>query len=321
VAKACTLPGINQQATIGAISFKDDSTITRFRTRGFTNIWRLQLTDDLEVADVCAGLETVQHRLSPERAKTIAQERGAADVLVVRHILEHAHDTHQFAAALRFLVKPEGYLIFEVPDCNPALIQGDYTMPWEEHICYFTPDLFAQSLRQLGFEIIHQDCYPYANENSLVAMVRPAKEPLALGSDTNLTEKMKAVAANYQDRFVPFRELAVDKLSAYRKTEGPIAIFGAGHLSCAWINFLGLENLVDLVLDDHPRKKGMFMPGSRLPVCGSAALLEQNIKLCLTSLSAESEAKVKAKQKAFLQEGGQFKSIFPGRDNSFVTLP
>jgi hypothetical protein len=60
------------------------------------------------------------------------------------------------------------------------------------------------------------------------------------------------------------------------------------------------------------------MPGSALPIVGSNELNPHEIKLCLSSLGAESERKVIAKHSAFLQGGGVFASIFPVRADSVL---
>ena len=180
VERVCAQPGVNQDSVVGAISFKDDSTVARFQKRGFGRTWRLEAGADLGIQDAAAGLETVQEALSAARAEQIAARRGAADVLIVRHILEHAHQTRPFAGALQRLVKPNGLLVFELPDCRPALERCDYSMPWEEHIAYFTPETFRRSLAALGFSEAHYQCYPYANENSLTAIVKN-REAGALG--------------------------------------------------------------------------------------------------------------------------------------------
>ena len=60
------------------------------------------------------------------------------------------------------------------------------------------------------------------------------------------------------------------------------------------------------------------MPGSRLAIRALASLLEEEVKLCLLSLSPESEAKVVAKNQAFLERGGSFASIFPVKLNSLL---
>ena len=312
VDKVCQLSGLTTASTIGAISFKDDSTITRFRKRGFGNTWRLQIEKDLGINDHLAGLETIQSYLKPAKAREMLAERGLTDVLIVRHILEHAHEPKEFLAALRELVKPGGYFVFEVPDCTPALERGDYTMYWEEHVSCFTPGTFQQGLIAWGFSPVEFERYIYSNENSLVAIVQA-------GSGSPHPQDPAAVqqGRKYSSEFSAYR-INVNQALENERKHGKVAVFGAGHLSCAWINFLGIEKHIEFVVDDHPRKKGMFMPGSRLPIRSSSDLLEQDIRLCLLSLSPESEIKVIQKNQAYLEAGGQFASIFPGKQNSFV---
>jgi len=215
-------------------------------------------------------------------------------------------------------VKPSGYLVFEVPDCAPALTRGDYTMPWEEHILYFTPELFAQTLTRLGFRVLEQKCYPYTNENSLIAIVKPDDEPDTADQKGAVAAKMTRLGRRYADGFGAYRNKAAQRLATARAEQGAAAIFGAGHLSCAWINFLQVAEQIEFVVDDHPKKSGMFMPGSKLAIRPSSDLLGKDIRLCLLTLNAESEAKVIQKNQAFLNKGGHFATMFPGRANSFV---
>jgi hypothetical protein len=133
------LPGITPSARVCGVSFKDDSTLARFARRGFGGTWPLDLQRDLEVAEAGVGVETIQQRLTPERAARVRDARGASDVIVVRHILEHAHDPRGFLRAIRDLIVPGGYAVFEVPDCQPTLERNEFTTLWEEHTLYVTP--------------------------------------------------------------------------------------------------------------------------------------------------------------------------------------
>jgi pyrroline-5-carboxylate reductase len=105
-------------------------------------------------------------------------------------------------------------------------------------------------------------------------------------------------------------------LSDFKNNIGKIALFGAGHMGCTFVNLLQLQNLVDFFVDDNPDKAGLYMPGSRLPIYPSSALLGREIKLCLLSLNPAIEEKVIQKNRAFLDAGGRFVSIFPGSNNA-----
>lgn len=316
VVEAITLlPGLNKDSVLGAISYKDDSTLARLRRRGFEKSWRIDAAADL-ACPPGAGLETIQERL-PRVTGALCDRYGQADLLLVRHILEHAHDTRHFAGALRALVRPGGYLVFEAPDCSQLLDALDYTMIWEEHVLYFTQETYARTLGALGFELVSLDSHPYPYENSLVAIVRNAGDRITppVRSESALRTEHARVR-RFGERF-PDRKKAVQDLLAERRRMGQkVALFGAGHLSSMFINLHDVSSAIDFVVDDHPAKRGFFMPGSSLCIRESAALLSENISLCLSSLSPESEATVLAAQGTFLARGGEFASIFPSSARS-----
>jgi hypothetical protein len=306
--KLAQLPGLTKTAVFGGISFKDDSLLRRMRERGFPSTWRLDPQADLRITESGTGAETLQDRLTAESARRTAGQRGRADVLLVRHIFEHAHRTLPFAGALKELIKPGGYVLIEIPDCEKALDLCDYSMLWEEHVLYFTPVTFRQSFAQGGFSLTSYDCFPYTLENSLVGIGRaepkPVREPVSI-------ERERERARRFAGRLDEQREKYRRFLTEYRQRRGPVAMLGAGHLACTFINLLGLKECVEFLVDDNPNKRGLFMPGSRLPIVGSAALLDQGIKLCLLTVAVESEEKVIQKNEAFVQAGGMFASIFP----------
>lgn len=310
-----SLPGVGPESLVVGISYKDDTTLARLSRLGLGRTYRLDLERDLEIGEPRAGLETIQARVTPARSRELSAAHGRADVLLVRHILEHAHDPRQFLDALIELVRPGGYLVFEVPDCSRALDTADCTTLWEEHVLYFTPRTFQSAFRLAGLTPHQFLVYPYSTENSLVAIVRreglPASEVPFEGLHEEL-ERARRFAAELQER----RHRVSRRLEQARVETGRIAIFGAGHLACTFVSMMGVEHLVDFAVDDHPAKRGLYLPGSRIPIRDSASLLEEGVGLCLLALSPESEAKVVERNQEFLRLGGQFASIFPGKSNS-----
>lgn len=303
------LPGIGQRATVGAITYKDDSTLGRLQQEGVSATWRLDVTADLGGSGT-AGLETIQDRLTPERTRALAEKYQPADVLLVRDVLGHTYDPARFVTAIRALVRPGGYVVFEVPDCSQALDTLDYTTLWEEHILYFTPRTYQDTLSRLGFDIVQFECHPYSYENSLVAIVRNRVGPGPNYSRAALEEECDR-GHQFGRSFDSRRTAVLAFLADRRARGGRTAVFGAGHQACMFINLMGVAQEIAFVVDDHPAKRGMFMPGSRLSIQPPTALVTEAVDLCLSSLRPESEEKVVARQTRFIERGGRFASLFP----------
>ncbi len=306
-----SLPGISRSSTICGTSFKDDSLLRRMNERGIPGTWRLDPDGDLGIRERSAGVETVQNRISPETARAAATKHGRADIVIARHILEHAYDMQQLLEGLNCLGKKDSYLVIEVPDCERAFRTLNYTTLWEEHLAYFTGATFSRIFPLHGFEILRMERYPYPFEDSLVCISRRTGARSTSGCDSGAAEDEIALAMKFANSFEARAEAIRTHLREVRSREGPVAIFGAGHLTCIFINLFDLASLVDFVVDDNPNKRDLFMPGSRLPIRESSALMEERIRLCLMCLSPESEEKVIRNNGAYTRGGGRFESVIP----------
>ena len=209
--------------------------------------------------------------------------------------------------------------MFEVPDCSLLFSSCDYSAIWEDHTLYFTPSTFKAFLKNAGFSIVDYHLYPYPYENCLVIIASVDDEVGEIDVPDDL-DASRQLMLNYGKNFVKNREIIREKLQQIKENYGDIAIFGAGHLATMYVNVFDITDLISFVVDDDQNKEGLFVPGCKLPIYRSSALLDRGIKYCLTSLSPESEKKVISANKKFLSNGGTFASIFPSSPNSFLNL-
>lgn len=313
VSKLLKLPGIDNTSKVAGVSFKDTSTLQRLAKFGLP-AWEVEAGQDLGIAEN-AGVESVQAHLNVPSAKSIANQKGHADIVIVRHIAEHAYDLSEFFNALKELVSEKGYIVLEVPDCEDSLNGCDYTMLWEEHVYYFTQQTLKSTLSAEGFDLVDFVVYPYPMENSLVAIVRSSDAHSTQEDNYNLSPEFSR-AVYYADQFLPIKKQVYQYLEEAVRQHGKVAFFGAGHLACTFIWSFQLHDLISFVIDDEPNKQGKYMPGSRLLIVGSHVLSDPALKLCMLSVNPLSEQKVIDKNDAFTLSGGQFLSIFPNSPNS-----
>lgn len=305
-----TLPGLGEGKGIAGISPKDDTLLARLRDRGVPGTWRIEMVRDAGVENPRAGNESLQASCTPHLAHSLVARRGKPSLAIARHIFEHASDPGAFLAFLRELVEPGGYVLLEIPDCARQLAVLDYTMVWEDHHLYLTPDALELALTLAGFRPVNTQRHSYPSEDCITVLARaenavPGKWPSA---------EALAVQRSSMRRYVssfPERRAAVRKSVARMRGAGKVAVFGAGHLACAFINIFGLPDLLECVLDDDPSKQNLYLPGSRLPIRPSAILESADIRTCLMGINPENEAKLQANHRCFTEKGGAFMSIFP----------
>ena len=235
----------------------------------------------------------------------------------MRHVLEHAYDILRFLRSAADVIREDGYVMFEVPDCTRAFEAFDYTTLWEEHSVYFTPWSFLQALSAAGFEPLIFENYPHSFENCMVAVCR--KTSLAKTSPPSRPpESELSRALHFASEFPRVTANLHRHLEGLKSQGKRMALFGAGHLAVAFLSLHGLADYFECVIDDNPYKEGMLLPGSRLPIKCSKALIDDQIHTCLLSLNPESEEKVIQKNASFTKSGGHFLSIFPSSERYFA---
>ena len=308
VARLCRLPGLGQDARIAGLTYKDDTTLARLGRLGYFNTYRFDAAKDFGLGDPCAGLESIQAALDSATVTRLASTHGLADLLLVRHVLEHAHDPMAFLEGLVRLVRPGGYLLFEMPDCTKFIGACDFSFIWEEHITYFCSQSLNSFIRSAGLHLQETLVYPYPLEDSLIGIVRNSPGSQSGVSRPGNLDSLLSEGRRFAHRFPDIHAGMKNLFGAWRQAGKRIAIFGAGHLAAKFLNMFSLADYVECVVDDHPRKQELLMPGSRVPIRGSAVL--DAIDLCLLSLNPESEQRVLARNQRFLDRGGQFFSIF-----------
>ena len=320
VSRLCRLPGINGDSRIVGLTYKDDSTLERFNKLGYANTYRIRSDTDLGLHDPCAGLESIQAALDAASASRLAASHGLADILLVRHVLEHAHYPAAFLSAVKTLAKPDGYLVFEMPDCIKFIKACDYSFIWEEHITYFCAPTLEALMTEVGLAVEETIIYPYPLEDSLICVAKNGLTTPVAASPVNTLDSLRADGQTFARRYPEVCTQLHSLFSAWQKEGKRAAIFGAGHLAAKFVNMYSLGQYVDCVIDDNPHKQDLLMPGSRLAILGSAALEARAIDICLLSLNPESEQKVLAKNHLFTERGGRFLSIFALSSKSVYDL-
>jgi SAM-dependent methyltransferase len=317
------LPGLSASAQVGGVTHNDDSLARRLTERGHAGATRVAALQNSHLERPAIGLETEKAVYAALTDPATHSLCGSQDMLLVRHVIEHTHDPVGFARTLMSIVRPGGYLVFEVPGCSRFIGAGDHSFLWEEHVSYFSPSTLRACLQEAGLEVTHTLNYPFALEDSLVCIARRPSEPISEEPPANTTYDDPPLGERlhqgvvFARRFVERREVLHTKFRQLELAGKRVGLFGASHLGSKFVNFFGLAQWLTCAIDDNPNKIGKTLSGSRLPIVASSVLRRLEVDVCLSSLNPESERKVLPKLTDFIAAGGQFRSIFQMSERAF----
>lgn len=300
------LPGIDTNSRFLGTTYKDESTLLRLNKLGFSKTNCIKEKDLLNSSKPF-GLETIQNILQEDKTlRRLKDKYGEVDILIVRHILEHATSAKNLLVTMSRLLKSGGYMVIEMPDSEHIFKAENYAFIWEEHISYFTEDSIAKIAHHAGAEVIKIDRYSYPFEDSLIMVLKfdknKTKKEELMDYVSNESKIIDDFSKGLEKKRLDWRKVLLN----YKNQGIPVALFGAGHLAVKFINFLQLEDLIDCVIDDHPSKIRLKMPGSYLEILSSKHLHQRGIKVCISTLSPESEEKVRNKLPEYFTSGGVF---------------
>lgn len=298
--------GGSGRLSVAGLSIKDWSLVERFQQAGHSG-WVIDPSEDLQISGNC-GVETIQAVLSESIASSIAQVRGKADLVIARHIWEHTYDLQGLSSAVHQLLKDDGLLLVEVPDCEPLITNFDYTMIWEEHSYYFTSGTLLNCLRQAGFF------------SRLTTKIRSDSEDLILimadtnHQDTCSVEKFSLPkelenGRSYSRHFEQTKRAWKTCLQEF-KEQGPVILFGVGHLSISFVNYLNLGDFIDLAVDDNQHKQGRYLPGSRIQIMPTDEIRRRRPSLVLLGFALDPNMLSRSRWKEMIGIGITVKSIF-----------
>jgi hypothetical protein len=231
--------------------------------------------------------------------------------------LEHLADLDGFRLSIQSLLKPGGYIALDVPDSWFNLSEPDYTL-WEEHVNYFTLESLGRYLSSCGIQIIHDETIIFSGR-MLTAIGRYTGN--VLNSSPNNIDKLSSAIIRYRELWPVFRKSLREYLFDLKEQGHRIAVYGAGARSCTFVNFNEIGSLIEFFVDDQEEKQGLWVPGCKLSIRPSHSLYEERITFCLLGVNTENESKVMEKHKAWIKNGGIFRSILPPSDMLLDSWP
>lgn len=294
------------------IGSNDGSLLKCFQSLGF-QVLGVDPAREVARAATEAGVETWPHFFTADVAREIRRKIGPAALITAANVFAHADDLADIADGVRELLAtdgPGGVFVFEVSYVVDVLEKFLLDTIYHEHLCYHSVRPLCDFLKRHGLEMIDAERIPskggslrcYVQRAGGARPIQPSVERLI-----SLEEEKKIHSPetwrSFADRIETCRTRLGDLLAQWDSDR--LAGYGASPGATTLIYQLGLDGKLACLLDDNPRKQGLYSPGLYLPVLPSEAIYRRRPDAIVLLAWMYAEPILKNHER-FRREGGRF---------------
>jgi SAM-dependent methyltransferase len=302
---------IARGSLVAEIGSNDGTLLRAFQERGMRVIG---VDPALEIAAkaTSAGVPTVPTYFTPDVARQIRRDHGAAAAIAANNVFAHADDLGAVADGIRELLDDAGVFVFEVSYLVDIVEKQLFDTIYHEHVCYHSVTPLVGFFARHGLELIDIERIP-TKGGSLRGTVQrlggprpvaPIVEDFVTLEARSGFDRPDAVKRLSKTLECTRRELLalVDGLRGDGKT---IAGYGASATVTTLTYYFDLGGRLEYLVDDNAGKHGRYSPGFHLPVLPSAELYDRRPDYVIILAWAYAEP-IMSRHQEFLRQGGHF---------------
>ncbi len=198
--------------------------------------------------------------------------RGPADIIIANHVLAHVEDVSNVLAGIAELLTYDGVAFIEVQYLPDLLLNNAFDLVYHEHRNFFSLTTLERALAPWNLRVT--DAWLTDRQGgSLRVEVRRSK--FAVGpfkrvdslraSELWLSSPGAYDGLQYRTERVKTRLL---QLLTDARVVGNVAGYGAPAKATTLLNFCGIVDELEFVIDTTLAKQGRFIPGTDIPIVG-----------------------------------------------------
>ncbi|MEJ7791616.1 MAG: class I SAM-dependent methyltransferase [Gaiellaceae bacterium] len=220
------------------------------------------------------GIPTVSEFMGRDLGRRLAEEHGAADLVVGNNVLAHVPDLHDFVGGLRALLADAGVLTMEFPHLLRLVQERQFDTIYHEHYSYLSLVSVERLFGEHDLVLFDVEELP-THGGSLRVFASPSVAGRGRGERVvALREREEEVGLTQLETYRAFgesvravkRELLKFLIDAADQGASVVG-YGAAAKGNTLLNYCGVRSdLVAYVVDRSPYKQGRFLPGTRIPI-------------------------------------------------------
>jgi nucleoside-diphosphate-sugar epimerase len=262
------------------IGSNDGVALKPFKDAGFKKILGVEPAKNLAKLANKNNIKTFNGFLESKNLKKI---RGNADLILASNVFAHSDKLREMADCMFKLLNNNGTIILEVQYLLNTLKDLTFDNIYHEHYNYWSLTSLVNFFNQF-----HSTVYKIERINTHGGSIRIyIKKGKKIKIENNVKALLKEEESfgikkyktykNFGDKINKLKENVSKNIKQLKKNNKKIIGFGAPAKATTALNFFGISDQIDYIIEDNKLKHNKFIPGVLIPIKNKNSVKEKNI--------------------------------------------
>ena len=251
------------------IGSNDGVALKPFLEMGFKNVLGVEPATNLAKLANKNKIKTFNGFLEKKNLKKIKKN---ADLILASNVFAHSDKLKEMAECMLKLLKDSGTIIIEVQYLLNTLKDLTFDNIYHEHYNYWSLTSLVNFFNQFGAKIYRAETVNthggslriYIKKNKKVKIEKNVKKILKEEDDFGI--KKYKTYIDFGKKVYSMRDNVIKNLKELKKNNNLIIGYGAPAKATTALNFYGVTNEIDYIVEDNKLKLGKFLPGVNIPI-------------------------------------------------------
>ena len=276
------------------IGSNDGVALKPFKDMGFKKILGVEPAKNLAKFANKNKIKTFNGYLERKNLKKI---KGNADLILASNVFAHSDKLKEMAECMLELLNKNGTIIIEVQYLLNTLQDLTFDNIYHEHYNYWSLTSLINFFNQFNSTIVKAEKVN-THGGSLRVYIKKGKKIKVESNVRVILEEEKVFGIkdyktyqNFGKKINKLKETVVKNINKLKKINKKIIGFGAPAKATTALNFFGIFNQIDYVIEDNKLKHNKFIPGVLIPIKDKKNFKEKNALILVLAWNFYNEIK------------------------------
>jgi len=250
------------------IGSNDGVALKPFKELGFKNILGIEPAKNLAKLANKNKIKTFNGFLEKKNLKKIKKN---ADLILASNVFAHSDKLKEMTDCMKAILKKDGIIVIEVQYLLNTLKDLTFDNIYHEHYNYWSLTSLINFFKQFNMTIFRAEKID-THGGSIRIYLKNKKVKIEknvydlLKEEDNFGIKKFSTYKKFSDKIYNIKKNVINNLNKLKKDNNLIIGYGSPAKATTALNFFGVTNQINSIIEDNKLKHGKFIPGVKIPI-------------------------------------------------------